>query len=400
MESSRSVTLHAQALLTPEQLLTPGWLTIEDSLITAVGEGHPPRGGSVVRLGGHLLVPGFVDLHVHGGGGASVNGAPSADSSADAVEASVRRLAAHAVRHGTTALLATAMAGPPDELLGVVRGIQAIMRGPLGAGTGARVLGANLEGPWLSPARAGAHDICHLRAPDLDELGRLVAAAPGVVRIVTVAPELAGATHLIHRLVAEGIVAAIGHTDAEYATTVAAIDAGATHVTHLFNAMAGLHHRDPGPVAAGLNDERVTVEVIADGIHVHPAVLGLVVRAAPGRLVAITDAVTATSAVHVDGARVTVVGAPDTLAGSLLTMDAAIANLVRAGASVRAAVAAATMTPARVIGETSVGSIAVGRPADLAILDPDLGCSATVIAGRCVHDPDDVLHGALPRVAG
>lgn len=403
------VTLHAHTMLTPQRLLSPGWLTVDGSIVTDVGAGHPPTRHRVVRLGGHLLVPGFVDLHVHGGGGAQVNGVTTPDLlDADSVEAaapagvaavarSVRRLAAHHARHGTTALLATVVTCPPAELLDAVRGIAACMGVSV---AGARVLGANLEGPWLASSRAGAHEVRQLRPPDVAELIGVLAASPGAVRVVTIAPELAGATTLVRELVEHGIVVSVGHTDADYATTNDAIAAGATHVTHLFNAMAGLHHRDPGPIGAALADERVTVEIIADGVHVHPAVVGIVIRAARGRLVAVTDAIAASDAVHVSGGRVTLAGAPDTLAGSLLTMDVAVANLVRAGASVQEAVTAATATPAGVIGAGSAGTIAVGAAADLAILDPDLTCAATVIGGCVVHDPGDLLQGALPAAAG
>ena len=389
MNPSTPVTLHAHAVLTPEVELMPGWVTIAESVVTAVGQGHPPAGGHVVRLGGHLLVPGFVDLHVHGGDGAQVN-----DGTVDEVTRSVRRLAAHHARHGTTALLATAVTGPPAELRDIVRGIAACQHHPR---DGARILGSNLEGPWLSPLRAGAHDRRHLRLPDLAELTTLIAAAPDTIRLVTIAPELEGAMTFIRELVDRGIVASIGHTDADFATTQAAFDAGATHVTHLFNAMPGLHHRDPGPVAAALADERVTVELIADGIHVHSAVLGLVIGLAPKRLVAVTDAIAVTDAVSAHEGRVTVADAPGTLAGSVLTMDEAVANLVRSGASVQQAVTAATTTSARAIGAHSVGAITVGRPADLAILDPELRCSATIVGGRVVHDPERLLQAALPQ---
>lgn len=397
------VTLHAHAVLTPSRRLSPGWVTVRGSVVTALGSGRPPTEGHVVRLGGHLIVPGYVDLHVHGGGGAQVNG-----DSANDVRGSVRRFADHHVRHGTTALLATAVSCPPDELLEVVRGIAACMEDPQ---AGARILGAHLEGPWLSPARAGAQDIHFLRPPDAGELGRLQRAAPDTIRRVTLAPELPGALALIGELTRHRIVASIGHTDADFATAQEAIEAGATSVTHLFNAMPGLHHRDPGPAAAALRDARVTVELIADGVHIHPAVLALVVRAAPGRVVAVTDAVAATGlaagrheighgAVDVAAGRVSMVDAPQTLAGSVLTMDEAVANLVRAGVSVQEAVTAATATPARTIEDSSIGVIRVGSGADLAILDPELRCSATVVGGRAVHDPEDLLQGALPAPAG
>lgn len=403
MAHSRAITLHAQTLLTPDRRLDPGWVTVDGAVVAAVGAGRPPTDGHVVRLGGRLLVPGLVDLHVHGGDGAQVNG----DTASDAAS-SVRRLAAFHARHGTTALLATTVSCPPDQLAETLRGIAGCVDDPK---AGARVLGAHLEGPWLSPARAGGHDPRFLRRPDSGELATLVAAAPGVIRIVTVAPELSGGLALIRELCEHGIVASVGHTTADFAVMQSAVEAGVTSVTHLFNAMPGLHHRDPGPVGAALGDPRVFVEVIADGVHIHPALLALVGRAAAGRVVAVTDAIAATglasgrhrvgsSAVDVSSGRVTLVDAPKTLAGSVLTMDAAVATLVRAGATVQEAVTAATATPARLLGETAYGTIAVGAPADFTILDPNLRCYATVIGGRAVHDPEDLFHGALPRPTG
>jgi len=220
--------------------------------------------------------------------------------------------------------------------------------------------------------------------------------------MVTLAPELDGALEVVEAMVHEGIVAAIGHTDADLAMTLAAIDAGARHVTHLFNAMPPLHHRRPGPVGAALTDPRVTVEVIADGVHLDPRVLGIVIRQTEGRLVAVTDASAATGlppgrftlgqrAVDVSGDRVTLVDAAETLAGSVLTMDRAVSNLVAAGASLSAAVTAASATPARLIGEHDRGVIRVGAAADIVVLEPSLTCAATVVAGHVAFDSTGLL---------
>jgi N-acetylglucosamine-6-phosphate deacetylase len=257
---------------------------------------------------------------------------------------------------------------------------------------GAAVLGAHLEGPWISPQRAGAHDPRFLRSPNLGDLRHLLDSMPGVIRVVTVAPELPGAMALIQALVASRVVAAVGHTDADAAMVEAAFEAGATHVTHLFNAMPPMHHRQPGPVGAALADERVTVEVIADGVHLDPRILRVVLRAAAGRVVAVTDAVSAGDRVVQDAAgHMVLAESPQTLAGSTLTLDRAVAALVEAGASLSEAVRAASATPARVIGADRHGVLRPGARADLAVLGADLRCTATMVGGHVVYDPDGVL---------
>lgn len=390
------VTLVAERLLTPRELLSPGWVTVAGSVVVGVGAGTPPAGARIVDLAGRLLVPGFIDLHVHGGGGEQVNGGRTRS-----VADSVRSVAAFHARHGTTALLATTASDSPDNLVSAVRGIAETMREP--AVGGARILGAHLEGPWLAPARAGAHDPSQLRSPTVDELECLLAAAPGAVRMVTLAPELRGALDVIAAMRAARVVASLGHTEAHLETVLAAADAGATHVTHLFNAMSGLHHREPGLVGAALSDPRLSVEIVADGEHVHSVVLGLVLRLAAGRVVAVTDAVAATGvaagssrvgglAVEVSGGgRVSLTSAPGTLAGSTLTMDRAVAGLVAAGASLVDAVSAATAAPARVVDDTRGGQIRVGGRADIAVLSADLSCAATIVGGRTVFDPEGLL---------
>ena len=376
-------------------MLSPGWVTIRGAEISAVGTGVAPDEEPVINLGERLIVPGFIDLHVHGGAGAQVNG-----DDALVVADAVRQLARHHARHGTTGLLATTVSDSVDGLRETIRGVGHCVgeHDPRGA----QILGAHLEGPWLAPGRAGAHDVRHLRPPTVAELGTLASSAPGVVRMITLAPELIGALDVIAAMVGEGIVAAIGHTDADFDTTVTAIDAGARHVTHLFNAMPPLHHRRPGPVGAALSDQRVTVEVIADGVHVDPHVLGIVVRQAEGRVVAVTDASAASSltsgrvmlgsrVIDVSGGRVTLVGAPDTLAGSVLTMERAVANLVAAGASLSAAITAASATPARVIAEHERGVIRAGAAADIVVLEPSLACAATLVRGHVAFDSTGLL---------
>ncbi len=374
-----------------------GWVLVHGSRIEAVGVGRPPGGPVLLDLGASLVAPGFVDVHVHGGGGAQVSG-----DSPDEVAERVAVLTRHHARHGTTAVVATTVADTPERLETAARGV-ALARRRRRRGDPA-VLGLHLEGPWLSPARRGAHARDCLRPPDPDELGRLVSAAEGALRLVTVAPELPGADELIAAGRAAGITMSVGHTDADFATTRSAFAAGVSHVTHLGNAMPGVDRREPGPVAAALLDGSATLEVIADGLHLHPGFLAMVAAAAPERLVAVTDAVGACgmppgryslggSEIVLTDEGVVLAEAPATLAGSVLTMDRAVANLVDAGLGTVQAIQAATATPARVVGATTKGVLSPGADADLVILDEAMRAVATVVDGVVAWDPEGRLAG-------
>jgi N-acetylglucosamine-6-phosphate deacetylase len=389
------LVLRARSVLTPVQALRNGFVVVDAGRIVEVGEGLPPPVGTVVDLGDRALVPGFVDLHVHGGGGAQTNGADP-----ESVEQAVRATAVTHARTGTTALVATTVSDTEARLTAALEGVAAAVRS--GSGRGAEVLGAHLEGPWLSPGRAGAQEPAHLRPPTAGELDRLLAAAVGTLRMVTLAPEVPGALDVIRAAHRAGVLVSIGHTQATFAEAAAAFDAGARHVTHLFNAMPPLLHRAPGPAGAALADSRVTVEVIADGQHLHPAVLAVAAASAGRRLVAVTDAISATglpegrhvlgrSEVVVRDGRVTLADAPQTLAGSVLTMDRAVATLVAAGVPLVDAVTAATLTPAGALGIGHKGRLVPGADADLVVLDGGLLAVATVVAGRVVHDPQHLL---------
>ncbi len=348
----------------------PGWVRIDGELITGLGAGPPPRAPDR-DLGDAVLVPGFVDVHVHGGGGA---GFPPGDPAE-----ALRAVAFHRA-HGTTTLLASLVAAAPDALL---RAVEALA-GPVADG---ELAGVHLEGPWLADARCGAHDPAQLRDPDPAELDRLLRAGDGAVTMVTLAPERPGGLDAVRRISGAGAIAAVGHTDASHRLTREAIEAGARVGTHLFNAMAGVHHREPGPVVALLDDDRVTVELICDGVHVHPAVREHVLRAAgESRVAAVTDATAAAG--MPDGRHrlgeldVEVVdrvarGPGGAIAGSTTTADAMFAAIVAdaplpRAAALRRAVAMTATTPARVLGLDDRGTLASGRRADLVVLDPDL----------------------------
>lgn len=363
-------------LLTDARVLTPGGIVeggvrIADGRIATVGAQSAPG----ESLAGALVVPGFVDIHVHGGGGH--------DMSASAADM------ASAVRfhrgHGTTTSLVSLVTAPVDALC-------AQLGWAADLADAGEIAGAHLEGPFLSHVRCGAQNTDHLRDPDLAAFARMVEAARGHLRVITVAPELPGALDLIDAAVAAGVVAAVGHTDATYEQASAAFEHGATLATHLFNGMRPIHHREPGPVLASL-DAGVACETINDGIHLHPAVLREVLARGADRLVLITDAIDAAGVgdgeyilggqqVWVrDGAARLENGS---LAGSSLTMDSAFARAIRNGVDVQRASVAASTNPARVIGLEGRGLLAPGTRADLLVLGEDHAVQRVLRAGEWV----------------
>jgi N-acetylglucosamine-6-phosphate deacetylase len=333
--------------------------------------------------GDRVIVPGFVDLHLHGGGGQTFTaGDPDA----------AREAAGFHLRHGTTTLLASLVSAP----LRLIRAAIEAYAPLVAAGV---LAGVHLEGPYLSPARCGAQNPAHLRDPSVDELAELTGVGGGVVRMVTLAPEREGALAAIRELARWGVVAAIGHTDASYEQTRAAVAAGATVATHLWNGMRPVHHRDPGPVVALLEAPEVVCELIADGAHLHDRTLAFAARVAAGRTALVTDAIAAAgmpdgsyelggrSVVVADGVPrlATADGYPGAFAGSTLTMDAALRRATGAGVSLVDAVRMAATTPARVLGRAgSLGAIAPGQRADLVELDQELRVLRVMRAGAWV----------------
>ena len=387
----------AAVVHTGHRSLEPGWVAVVDGSVAAVGAGSPDAAWAAaehVDLGGLTVVPGFVDLHCHGGGGAAFG----AGVDAETVVRDARVVAATHRAHGTTTLVASLVTAPLEQLHASVLALAPLVEG-------GELAGVHLEGPWLSPLHRGAHAPALLREPLLDDVDLLLGARPGVVAVVTIAPELPGGLEAVRRIVEHGAVAAIGHTDADAATAVAAVDAGATLATHLFNAMPPVHHRAPGPVLALLEDHRVTVELIADGVHLHPLTIQHAARSAgPRRTALVTDAMAATGVADgeyllgtlvvdvLDGvARVRDDGA---IAGSTLTLDRALQGAVAAGVSFEDAVAALTATPARVLGRTDVGTLEPGARADLVVLDEALAVVAVVQDGRSVEVAAPAVHQA------
>jgi len=329
-----------------------------------------------------LLVPGFVDVHVHGGDGADFM---------DAHDEGTERILAFHARHGTTALAATTLSASRGDLQAAV---EAIRRVAASAPGGAEIAGVHLEGPYINPGRAGAQDAASIRPSDIHELAALINEAPRLRWIVTLAPELEGAQALIEHF-RDRVLFSIGHTSADHATTAAAIEWGACHFTHLFNAMTGLHHRDPGVVGAALTSVDATAELIADGVHVHPAVLRIAVNAMPHRIALITDAMRACGLA--DGTyklydyEVTVGDgaarlADGTLAGSVLTMAGAVKNMVElAGLPVETVIPLATEVPARILEVADrKGKIESRYDADLVLLTEKFEVARVWVRGHAL----------------
>jgi N-acetylglucosamine-6-phosphate deacetylase len=372
--------VHNARTVDADGIVRDRWVYAADGLIAAVGHGGGWRDrpdfdlGSrtgvghstqVVDAGGNTLVPGFIDLHAHGGGGHRFeDGLPELEAA----------LTTHR-RHGTTRSVVSLASSDLQSTARALADVAGLAR------RDGRVLGSHLEGPYLSPHRCGAHDPAALRVPELDEVDALVRAAEGTLRQVTIAPELPGALPAISRLTSEGVVCAVGHTDADYARARAAFDAGATLLTHAYNAMPGIGHRAPGPVVAAFDDERVYLEIINDGQHIDPRVVALTFAAARGRVAMVSDAMAAAGlgdgVYRLGGREVAVKGGvarltgSTSLAGSTVTLGQSLPRAIAAGVSEIETVAAVTSVPAAALGlGHRFGRVRVGYAADLVLLDP------------------------------
>jgi N-acetylglucosamine-6-phosphate deacetylase len=383
-----SLLVHNVRRVDADGVVDDGWVSAVAGEIREVGTGSswreladPLRGASAgarVTVDGHgaTLVPGFLDLHAHGGGGHRFEDGPNALEAA---------LLVHR-RHGVTRSVVSLASSPLESMTRSLGDVAEL------AQRDRCVLGAHLEGPYLSSARRGAHDPSALRLPLLEEVEALVDASRGQLRQLTIAPELPGALEVIGWLAGQGVVVAVGHTEADYARTRAAFDAGASLLTHAFNAMPGIGHRAPGPVVAAFDDETVCLEVINDGQHVDPRVVALTFAQAPGRVAMVSDAMAAAglgdgiyrlgaSEVTVKGgvARIATTGS---LAGSTSTLDESLGRAVAAGIAPVQAVAAVTAVPAGVLGlGDHYGRLRPGYAADLVVLDAQWQVTRVFAAG-------------------
>ncbi len=378
--SAHSTVLSGARVVLPTGTVAGGRVIVEGDRIA--GSAH--EGARIVDLSGHWIVPGFVDMHNHGGGGASFTSGTAEDV--------LKGVRTHR-EHGTTTLVASTVTGDLAEL--------ARRAGLLAELTQqGEIAGIHFEGPFINPCRKGAHKEDLLRDPDPAEVRKLIDAAHGAARMFTLATELPGGLDSVRLLAEHGVIAAIGHTDATYEQTRAAIDAGATVATHLFNAMPGLAHREPGPIAALLEDERITVELINDGTHLHPAALELAFHHAGAHRVAlITDAMDAAGfgdgTYHLGPLEVEVkqgvarLVEGGSIAGSTLTLDTAFKRSVTLDRlPVESVVQAISANPAKLIGlYDEIGSLEPGKYADLVVLDAGFDLKGVMRRGEWVVSP-------------
>lgn len=383
------LTIINGAVVTPDKILSPGIVLVEDGLIQFVGamtDAEPATNAQIIDATGQFVLPGFIDTHVHGSGGDDVmtDGA-----------AGIQRAGRNMLRYGTTAWLPTTIAARHEEILFAIAETR---QAENSSEIMANILGLHLEGPYINLKFKGAQPDEGIRDPNFDELDELLKSAEGRIKVMTLAPELPGSMEMIRLLKTHNIVASLGHSECDYDTALAAIDAGATYATHLFNAMSGVHHRKPGLAACCLNEPGICAELILDGVHVNPQMARLAARN-KGRegLALITDATTAQGCsdgiyqlgkfqVNVRGALCTLIDGV-TIAGSVLTMNHAVKNAVEfTGMSlIDVAYMAATMPAKRCGVAERKGSLEVGKDADIAILQADYSVAATIVKGVIVY---------------
>src|ERR1700730_4620583 len=385
-----TTALYASRILTPEEEISDGVIVVEADHIVSIGHRDQirvPPGAIDYVATGSTIVPGFLDLHIHGAGGHDVMEAnPSA----------LNQITSTVARYGTTSIVATTVTAPVDEtvisLAGIARYIRSHEIAEQGGPLAAEILGIHLEGPFISKARRGAHPSDSIAMPSVEMLDKFLKASDGLVKIVTLAPELPGAMAVIESALAAGVVVAIGHTDADYEQSRAAIQAGARHAAHVYNAMRPFSHRDPGVIGAILTDPEVTAEIIADGVHVAgPAIQVLLGAKGFDTVLLVSDGMAATGmpdgkyrlgnfdvSVHGGVCR----NAEGRLAGSTLTLDYALRNIVALGLPFAEPGRMATVLPARRLGLAGKkGILAVGADADLVVLTPELRIAGVMTRG-------------------
>ncbi|TKJ93278.1 N-acetylglucosamine-6-phosphate deacetylase [Paenibacillus sp. CFBP13512] len=330
---------------------------------------------------GKRLIPGMIDVHIHGANGFDMM---------DGREESIQEVSRTCASTGCTSFLATSVSSTIEDLLAMIHSVKRVV----GHEVGAKIAGIHLEGPYLNPIRKGMQNEKYLRHPDIEEMKMIFKEADSLIQMVTIAPELPGGMELISFLKEQGVIISIAHSDATYEEAKKAFEAGASHVTHCFNGMRPIHHRDPGIVVAAFEEEHVSLQAIVDHIHLHPAIIRLMHRSkGPEGMVLITDALQAMGMGDGDylfgGHHVTVTDGvarlhDGTLASSTVTMNEALRYTVETGISLTDAVQMASTTPARILGLHQKGAIAVGMDADLVLLDDAFQVQWTMIDGHIV----------------
>lgn len=388
-------TLRGARLIDAASDTAAGDITVAGARIAAAGR-TAARPGAVIAADGLIVVPGFIDVHTHGGGGCNLH-----TSAPDEILRYARWAAATGVTSFLIGVVGTPGGLPEAQLRTAATAIDLWREGEETERQGAEPLGIHLEGPYINERRRGAHPVAWLRTPDTGEMEQVIELARGCLRLVTLAPELPGATDLIRLLVRAGVTVSMGHTDATYEQALEAIQLGVSHVTHCCNAMRPMLHRDPGPLSAAAQVADVFGEVIADGVHVHPAMVNVLVKLlGADRAIMITDALAAAGRGDADfefaGQPARVVQgvarlADGTITGSVLTMDAALRNVARMTAiPLPAAVGTLTRNPARSIRvDERKGLLRPGYDADLVILDAALTVQATICRGAVAYATDE-----------
>jgi len=362
-------------------------LEVEGGLITRTGENgsfFPGGEHQIYDFGPNYICPGFIDLHVHGSGGADVM---------DGTYQDMERMSRTLALGGTTSFLATTMSASREKLAAAVRNAAESRKKATG---GAQLVGVHLEGPFLNPMQKGSHLEENLRMPDKDELGEYINAGSGAVKMITLAPELPGALDVIQYASCQGIIVSLGHSTASITQVEEACRAGLSHVTHAFNAMTGFHHRDPGTTGAIMAMKQLTADIIPDGHHVHPSVMKILVHAkGVDKVCAITDCIRAggigDGIFELGGQEVIVKNGvarlvDGTISGSIISMSEAVKTLVeRAGLTLAEAVQTASANPARILGLNSKGLLEPGMDADIVVLDRNFRVLMTMVEGKIVY---------------
>ncbi|WP_226037862.1 N-acetylglucosamine-6-phosphate deacetylase [Aquibacillus saliphilus] len=372
-------------VLTPTEITAPSSIWIEQGKIVKVEHeksSNIPDDYQIIDGDGQLLIPGMVDVHIHGAGGCDMM---------DGTEESILEVSRICAMTGCTSFLATSVTSSLEDLTKMINNVKKV----IGREPGAKIVGIHLEGPYLNVKRKGMQDENNLRHPDLAEMKEILKQADGLIKMVTIAPELPGGIEMVQFLKEQGIIVSLAHSDATYEQAKQAFAIGASHVTHCFNAMRPIHHRDPGLVVAAFEEPHVSLQAIVDNVHLHPAVVRLMHRIkGPAGIALITDALQAMymgdGTYDFGGHQVTVSNGvarlnDGTLASSTVTMDQALCNTVESGISLVDAVHMASTTPASILGLKDKGNILTGADADLVLIDSNYTIQWTMINGQLIN---------------
>jgi N-acetylglucosamine-6-phosphate deacetylase len=373
-------------LVTLFHVINDGQVEINDGKITYAGDSRSFN-GEITDYGDSIITPGFIDIHIHG-----LAGYDAMDSDPE----SIHQISKHLAAKGVTGFLATLQTAPFDEILAGLKRVKQTMK----QGTsGAKLLGSHLEGPYISVAKQGAQQE-YTRKPIIDELGKILGSASGTLKVVTLAPEIEGGLDAVEFLKTNNVLVSAGHTDASYEEACQAFEAGVSQLSHLWNGMRGIHHREPGIVGAGLKDDSIAVELIADCHHVHPAILRLTVNLkGSGKVALISDSIKPSGLpsgeYFFDGRTFLLedgfVKLPSgVIAGSSIGLNEAVRNMVKeAGINLIKAVQMATDTPARLLGLQHKGRLESGYDADITIMDGSFNVLETIVEGTTVYRVED-----------